>query len=89
MKLNELGLAMGNTAGYILTAIQTNEVFQVIELVLAVLTSIILLLYRIWSWWKKAKEDGKITKEEISEGLEILGDGIKDVKDKIDKKEEK
>ena len=89
MRTADLILGLGNGGTYILTAFQTNEVFQIVELILAVLTSLVLLLYRLWSWWKEAKQDGKITKEEISEGLNIISNGVDEIKDKIDKKEEK
>ena len=82
--MKDVALFGGNALTYVLSAIQQNEVFQIIEFVLAILTSIILIAYRLWVWYKKAKADGKITKEEIEEGLEILGEGIEDLKEKTD-----
>ena len=55
---------------------------QVIEFSFAILTSIVLLLYRLWVWYKDAKADGKITKEEIKEGIDIIANGVEDIKKK-------
>ena len=85
--MKDVALFGGNALTYVLSAIQQNEVFQIIEFVMAILTSIILIAYRLWVWYKKAKADGKITKDEIEEGLEILGEGIEDLKEKTESKE--
>lgn len=37
------------------------------------------------AWYKKAKEDGEITKEEIEEGLKILDETKKDIDQNVDK----
>lgn len=84
--MKDVALFGGNALTYVLSAIQQNEVFQIIEFVLAILTSIVLIAYRIWVWYEKAKADGKITKDEIKEGLEILGEGIEDLKEKTESK---
>lgn len=79
----------GNAGIYVLAGIQTNEVFQIVELVLAILTSIVLLAYRLWCWYKEAKKDGKITTEEIKEAGEIIQNSLEDTTSKIKKGEEK
>ena len=85
MKPDELIAYIVNGFTYILVLMQTNQTFQMIEMILAILTSIVLLAYRIWRWWKDAKKDGKITKEEIKDGLDIIINGAEDIKDKIKK----
>ena len=55
------------TFGVILTIIQSNELFQLISLILTCLATVISIAYTFYIWYKKAKEDGKITKEEIEE----------------------
>lgn len=72
----------GNGLGYVLTALQTNEVFQIIELVLSILLTCVLLAFRLWKWYKEAKKDGKIDSSEIQEGIDILEKG----KEEIEKK---
>lgn len=62
---------------YVLTAIQDNEVLQIIEFIVSILTSIVLIVCRIWKWYRDAKKDGKITKEEIDELANITEEELK------------
>ena len=87
MKPNELVLGGVNICQYASIPIQDNPVFQWIQLILAIIASLVLIAYRLWKWWKEASKDGKIDKEEIKEGLDIISDGIDDVKDKLNKGE--
>lgn len=82
MKHNDFLSWIGTAFGGILTALQTDVVFQYISLALTILSTLVAIAFTIWKWWKKASEDGKITKEEIEE----LED---DLKEHIDKKEGK
>ena len=85
MKNNVIGNALsgvGNGFMYLITLLSTNEVFQWIELGLSILISVVILGYNLWRWWKEASKDGKITKEEIQQGLEIMGEGLEDIKKK-------
>ena len=74
MKASELGYVGGNLFTYVLSAVQTNEILQIISFCLSILTSLVLLFFRLWSWWKKASADGKIEKEEIDEAIDIIED---------------
>ena len=47
---------------------------------------ITLIVIPLMAWYKKAKEDGKITKEEIKEATDIIKDGVDELKEKKDKK---
>lgn len=76
-KLFEL---VGNGFQYILTAIQTNEILQIVELVLSIVTTLFILGINIWSWFKKANKDGKIDKEEKEELDKIIEDGLENLK---------
>lgn len=87
MKPSELVLGGVNVCQYASIPIQDNPVFQWIQLILAIVASLVLIAYRLWKWWKEASKDGKIDKEEIKEGLDIISDGIDDVKDKLNKGE--
>lgn len=71
----------GNGLACIFTAIQSDEVFKIISLVLTCLSIALSIAYRVWVWYKKAKKDGKIDPEEIKD----LQDIIEDEKDKIQK----
>lgn len=89
MKVNELVSWPINALTYALAYIQANEVMQVVEFVLAILTSIVLLLYRLYVWYKEAKKDGKIDKEEIKQGIDIIASGVEDIKKVKEKKGDK
>ena len=82
MKHNDFLSWIGTAFGGILTALQSDVVFQYISLGLTILSTLVAIAFTIWKWWKKASEDGKISKEEIEE----LED---DLKEHIDKKEGK
>lgn len=77
MKLNDIFSICGNVGTYVLSAIQQNEVLQIISFVLSSITSIVIIFLRLWSWWKDAKKDGKIEKEEIDEAIDIIEDSKK------------
>ena len=68
----------GNVLTYVLAAIQTNEVLQIIEFVMSVVLTLVILAYRVWHWWKEAKKDGKITEDEIDELGQIIEEETKD-----------
>ena len=72
----------GNAFGYVLAVIQSNEVFQIISFILSVMTSLIIIGYKVWVWWREAKKDGKITKDEIQQLGDSISDDIKDLHDK-------
>ena len=83
-----LGTALSATG----TATQTNEVLQTISLIITILGGIItLIVIPLLTWYKNAKKDGKITSDEIQEGVKIVQDGLENLKDKNkeDKEEDK
>lgn len=72
-----------NAFTYAIAFLQANETFQIIELALSIATSAVLIAYRLWKWYKAAKADGKITRDEVKEGLEIVIEGKDEIADKI------
>ena len=85
-----IGSAVGTTLGVIGTATQTNEILQTISLIITIIGAFIsMILVPILSWYVKAKKDGKITAEEIKEGVETTKEGLDKFKDEIDKHNEK
>lgn len=67
------------------TATQTNETLQTISLIITIVGGLItLIIIPLYTWYKNAKKDGKITKEEIDDGLDTLQEGIKGIKDIVD-----
>lgn len=68
-----------NGVGVVFSAIQTNEVLSWISWIITLLATLLSISFTLWKWYRKAKEDGKITKEEIDE----LGDIIDDASEKL------
>ena len=68
-----------------LTVIQTEQVLRIANLVLAIITTLFIFITRFIEWYKKAKADGKITKEELEEGVGIVKEGVEEIKDHIEK----
>lgn len=71
------------------TAVQPNEVFQYIQMGLTILATLITIILGLRAWWKDAKKDGKIDKEEVDEAVKIVEDGVKTIIDSTKKEEKK
>ena len=73
-----------STAGIILGVdiSLTKDILGIVLVVLNILVLIISLCLKLLAWWKKAKEDGKITEDEIQEGIDIVNDSLKDINNK-------
>lgn len=88
MKSEFIAGGVGTGLGVIGTATQTNEILQTISLIVTIVGAIIsMIIVPLISWWQKAKKDGKITEEEIQEGIGIISDGLDSLKDKKDKED--
>jgi len=80
------GTAVGFTGATIETALaisQTNEIFQMVQIILAIISFVITILYTIYRWYKNATSedsDGgkKITKNEVKD---LIDDVKKEVED--------
>lgn len=64
----------------------TAIICMIVGLLITIVCSIIIPLIK---WWKNAKADGKITEDEIQEGIEIIENGVNELKDKKEDKEDK
>ena len=84
-----VGGIIGTSVSAVGTGLQTNELLQTISLVLTIVGTCITIAMAIINWWKKAKEDGKITKDEIKDGVDIIVDGVKTIQDITKDKEDK
>ena len=65
----------------IFTAIQTDEVLRRISFGFTLVSVILTIAYNIWRWYRKSKEDGKISMKEVDELGEIIKDGSDALKD--------
>ena len=87
MKEELLTGGVGAVCGVIGTATQTNEILQTISLIVTIIGAVIsFILVPILSWYRSAKKDGKITAEEMQEGLETLKEGLDKIKDESEGK---
>lgn len=78
-KINEAIAWICNSIGLGLTAIQTEQAFKLISLILTILATLLSIALTIWTWWRKAKIDGKLTPEELEE----LKKKIEEERDKL------
>lgn len=90
---NDLEL-LGGTIGTALsatgTALQADEILRIISLIITIIGGIITwIVIPVINWIQKSKQDGKITPEEIKEGVEIISEGMNQVNESINKKDEK
>ena len=79
----------GNSFMYVLSLTNTREIFEIISLCLSILISILIIASKLIQWFKNAKKDGKITIDEVKDGIDIMSDGVKSIRDKIKDKEGK
>lgn len=87
MKHELIGGSIGTGISALGTAMQTNELLQTISLVITIIGGLItFIIMPVINWYQNAKKDGKITKEEVDEGVKIIQDGLDKLKDQ-DKKE--
>lgn len=69
------------------TALQTQETLQIVSLVITCIGALIsMIIIPVITWYRNAKKDGKIDKEEVKEALEIIEKGINGVKETLDDK---
>ena len=86
MKTKLFGGLFGSSVSLMGLTISTEQLEQIISIVCSVLGVIIVIFTSIIipliNWYKNAKKDGKISKEELKEGNDIIKDGIDQIKDK-------
>jgi len=67
------------------------DIETILFIITAVIVDILIIAYagkRLLAFWRKINADGKITADEIVDGVEEVIDTIKDVKDKLGGEEE-
>lgn len=85
--IKDLPVWLGTIVGGCCTGISAatmDKIIIICNLAITILTTIVSLAYTIWKWYKKAKQDGKITEDEIDDLADEIHDSIK----KDDKKED-
>ena len=61
-----------NGVSYFFTAIQPEDVLRWVSLGLTIIATIVSLAFTIYTWWKKASADGKITEDEVNDLLDQI-----------------
>lgn len=90
MKQEMIVGSIGTSLGIIGTATQVNEVLKTISLVLTIVGALITyIIVPIIAWYRKAKQDDKITADEIKEGVDIIVTGAEKTKEEVDKHNDK
>ena len=84
MKAECIGSTICTAAAATSTALQPNEVWQYIQMGITIIAGIISIILGLRAWWKDAKKDGKIDKEEIEDGINIIMGGANDIKEHLD-----
>ena len=69
MNKEVIGAGAGTLLSATGTALQTNEVLSTIQLVITIIGGLLTIAMALLNWWKNAKKDGKIDKEEIKAKL--------------------
>ena len=78
---------IGTTLSAIGTATQTNEILQTISLIITIIGGLItFIIVPLINWYCRAKKDGKIDREELKDGINIIVDGSEKIKEELDKK---
>ena len=89
MKDELIGGSIGTALSAVGTGLQTNEVLQTISLVITIIGGLItFIIVPLVNWYKNAKKDGKIDKDELKDGVDIIVEGSEKLKDEIDDKKE-
>lgn len=79
----------GSWIGTTLMAIFAGVTADFIVTILAIISGCISIAFTVWRWYRSAKADGKITKEEIDELIDDISEDAKDVVEKIDEIKDK
>lgn len=84
-----IGGSIGTALSAVGTGLQTNEVLQTISLVITIIGGLItFIIVPLANWYKNAKKDGKIDKDELKDVVNIVVEGSEKLKDEIDDKKE-
>lgn len=89
MKNELLTGGIGTALSVVGTSLQTNELLQTISLIITIIGGLItFIIVPSVNWYKQAKSDGKIDKEELKEVSKIVVDGSNKINEQIDKTKE-
>lgn len=80
---------IGSVLGGVFTIVQSNEIFQLISLILTIISVLVSVAFSIYRWIIMATKDGKITEEEVNELTNILDENAKNLSVKEERHNER
>ena len=86
MRQSNLPAWLGAIITNVTAALSSNEIAQLILYILGIASAVFSLCWNLWTWYKQAKKDGKITDDEVKDLADKVGDGVKQIADSIDAK---
>ena len=85
---NNLDIATTNFSG-LLTALQTDQLFQLLSFIVTILSALLGVAYRVYHWYNESKTDGKIDSNEVKKLIDLGKISLDELKDIIDQKGDK
>ena len=85
---NNLDIATTTFSG-LLTALQTDQLFQLLSFIVTILSALLGVAYRVYHWYKESKTDGKIDSNEVKKLIDLGKISLDELKDIIDQKGDK
>lgn len=85
MKVKDIFQIAGNGLQYLISFAQVEDILRITGIILSVIISILIIVDKVITWWKKAHADGVITEDELKEGVNIIKEGTEDIKEHIEK----
>lgn len=82
-KLHGLGCASALAFSGI-SWVEINNILSTISSIIAIIISLLTLCGLVRKWFKKSMEDGKITEEEVDEGINLISNGLSDIKEHVE-----
>ena len=70
---------IGDAVAVVCTAVQPDEVLRIVSMIITIIATMMSITYTLYNWWKSAKSDGKITKDEVKEAHDIIHSGLDDI----------
>lgn len=89
MKNELISGSVGTALSAVGTGLQTNEILQTISLAITIIGGLItFIIVPLLTWFKNAKKDGKIDKDEIKDAIDIVVEGSEKIKGEVEEKKE-
>ena len=77
MKNNPVFSWIGTVISMACTYLSAVELKDLISWILSIIAAIVTIAFTVWSWYRKANADGKITKDEIEDLFDDIHKGDK------------